>query len=470
MNALTFNWSPAPSAKTLRRFLASDAFVRCVMGPVGSGKTTACLADMLSRAIRQMPGVDGVRRSKFAVIRDTYRQLNRTTIPSWHKIMPKHIGKWTGGGAEPAQHEILIDVPDVGRVHMIVLFVAIGDQNAEDVLRGLELTGAYLNEADRLAREVLTFLLGRVGRYPSEAECAWSGIWLDCNAPDIDNYVYELFVEALPEGWAFFRQPSGFSPQAENIEFLPRDYYERQAQGQPDWYVRRMLRNEFGFSRDGDPVYPEYRDDVHCSAADILANPRWPLIIGLDAGRTPGAILMQEDMEGQIRVIDELAGENVGAASFARAIREVLARDYPGCTDIRGVGDPSAAYAGDQAEESWLEIVEAVGEFPVVPAPTNAVTERLEAVRQPLLRPIHADKPGLIISPRCKVLRRGFNSGYIYAEHDQSGDYRPLKNKFSHVHDGLQYGCLDIRGLAANRGRARRARKGRFIEETYDAA
>jgi hypothetical protein len=47
------------------------------------------------------------------------------------------------------------------------------------------------------------------------------------------------------------------------------------------------------------------------------------------------------------------------------------------------------------------------------------------------------------------MLRKGFNGGYRYERIRASGTTkfkdRPVKDKFSHVHDALQYGCLHMR-------------------------
>jgi hypothetical protein len=48
-----------------------------------------------------------------------------------------------------------------------------------------------------------------------------------------------------------------------------------------------------------------------------------------------------------------------------------------------------------------------------------------------------------LVSPACKVLRKGFAGGYHYRRLKVAGDDRyqdqPNKNEFSHVHDALQY-------------------------------
>jgi hypothetical protein len=52
-------------------------------------------------------------------------------------------------------------------------------------------------------------------------------------------------------------------------------------------------------------------------------------------------------------------------------------------------------------------------------------------------------KPGLIVSPACKVLRKGFAGGYRFKRLKVVGDDRyhdaSDKNAYSHVHDALQY-------------------------------
>ena len=55
------------------------------MGPVGSAKTSSALMRLLRHARLQDSGDDGVRHTRFGIIRDTYRNLDKTTIPSWFK-------------------------------------------------------------------------------------------------------------------------------------------------------------------------------------------------------------------------------------------------------------------------------------------------------------------------------------------------------------------------------------------------
>jgi hypothetical protein len=67
---------------------------------------------------------------------------------------------------------------------------------------------------------------------------------------------------------------------------------------------------------------------------------------------------------------------------------------------------------------------------------------RLEVVRNALNRAVDGEA-GLLLSPKCKVLRKGFISGYHY-KLLRTGDgsqthSEPNKNEYSHPHDALQY-------------------------------
>lgn len=57
---------------TVQRFMDSDAFMRGLMGPFGSGKSSACAIEIVRRALEVPRGPDGVRRSRWAVVRNCY--------------------------------------------------------------------------------------------------------------------------------------------------------------------------------------------------------------------------------------------------------------------------------------------------------------------------------------------------------------------------------------------------------------
>ena len=462
-DTLRLSWTPPGPVS--QRFMASNRSVQIVNGPIGSGKTTTCLMKTIRLAQRQAISTRDtttnatgarvpVRKFRLCVVRDTYRQLWKTTLPSWFKRIPRTMGEFTGSENAPATHRVPFALADGSVCEFQVDFVAIGDNSAEDVLRGYEVTCFYLNEADLLAKEVYTYARGRTGRFPDMAEGGptWHGVLMDCNAPELGSWLYEDYFERSEDdlaarGVALFRQPGGMEPGAENRANLPPGYYESQLTDQPDWYIQRMIHNRPGFSRAGKPVFPEFNDALHVAANDLAYLPGLPLLIGMDAGLNPAAAIGQRMPSGVWRILDEIVPPSgTGPLRFAQALTQRLRERFSEARTILAYADPSAAYGADKqgGERSWIEIVEAEAAIRVLAAPTNALVPRLEAVRLPLTRLIDGGS-GFILSPRCLVLRRALNAGYRYRKktgtEDQHNTDSPEKNEFSHPADALQYLC-----------------------------
>jgi hypothetical protein len=470
-SALELNFTaPGPVADG---FLLSRNEVDAIMGPQGGGKTSTLFWRLLFTAMEQEPHpVTGLRQFTFASLRENYRELWRTNVATWLEWFPESLPTFTGTRDNPADHHIRFRHPsgDGTIVDFHAMFRAIGDAvDLQAFFRGFNVTAFHLGEADLLSPDALQHARGRAGRYPRVDTpnrfkgATWRGVLLDFNAPDDENWIYKRFVEALPEGWGFWPQPSGLSPEAENVQNLVPGYYDRQMVGAEDWWIRRYIRNEFGYSREGKPVYPEYNDHLHCAKQELLPLPGIDVVIGLDQGLNPGAIWMQEAPDGQIRWLDELAADNIEAEEFGDMINKVNRDRYAGC-NLVGVPDPAAWAQAAEAQDkrSWTEMVRRKTKLRMIQLPmkANLITVRLSTVRQPLTRLLGGQRPGLIISPRMKHTRKGFNSGYRYrrVKIGQGERYAdtPEKNFYSNLHDAGQYGTLHIRGYAAVVGRETR--------------
>lgn len=481
----------APVGPRAEAFVNDQRFITAIMGPYGSAKTTSCIRKIITSVFWQRPQHDGVRRARWCVVRDTYQQLETNVLNSWFTWFPKTKDNWNG---REMCHRlrfdvVLMDGAPASTIELEMYFRAMGDQKAEQVLKGLELTGLWLNEVDTLDRSVLRFGLPRTGRYPSAKDggCAWSGVIADFNAPDIDNWTYDLLVEknlpiddetqaALREalgprfGIGFHRQPGGRSidPQPENIKNLPDGYYSTLMLGLSANDVRRFVDNEFGAVRNGQPVYPEYNDEFHCSKTNLLPLPGLPVCIGIDGGNTPAAVFGQRTELGQIRTLDEVVVfaddeektlDRLGPRAFGQECRRVWDERFGRCT-LGAIWSDPAAFYGESDGHSWIksfeqgfnEARERGGmkmQVRVKAAPAtkgNRLTPRIECVRAGLTQNV-GSQPGQLISPRCRTLRRGFNNGYVINRISLSNGMgrwkdEPLKNDFSHVHDAKQY--LDL--------------------------
>jgi hypothetical protein len=425
-----------PPGPVAAAFMRSDAFVRGIRGPVGSGKSTSCVIEIMRRAEMQAPSPNGRRRTRWAVIRNTYPELKTTTIKTWHEVVPQNVGRWQAEG--PPTHHLLTDTLDAE-----VMFLAL--DRPEDIrkLLSLELTGGWINEARFVPKSILDALTGRVGRFPAmrEGGPTWSGIFMDTNPPDSDHWWYTLAEEQKPDGFEFFSQPSGESPEGENIRNLPEGYYQRQKAGKTEEWIKVFVHGEYGFVQDGKPVWAMYRDLLHCKPCDPI--PGVPLIIGIDFGLTPAAVICQRTMTGQWRAVDELVCEDMGAKRFGELLATKLRGDY-GDYEVKVWGDPAGDSRAQTDETTPFQILRAAG-IPARPAPTNDPVKRVEAVSASMNRLIDGE-PGFVLDPRCRTLRKAMAGAYRYRRIQLGGTERyhdqPEKNAYSHVADGLQYAMV----------------------------
>lgn len=446
-----------PAGPVLKTFHESDAFVRGILGPVGSGKSTACVVEVLRRARQQEPGPDGVRRVRVAVIRNTFPELTTTTVKTWEQWIPREYGRFRN--ESPIVHHVL-----AGDLDMEVLFLALDVEGDVRKLLSLEITFSWINEAREIARSIVDVLTTRVGRFPAARDggCTWSGIIMDTNAPDTEHWWYKLAEEQRPSGWAFFRQPSGLSEAAENLHNLnqttataklPTDdpqrrsrgraYYERLAAGKSEDWLRVYAHGEYGLSFDGKAVFPEYSDTAHVARERLVATKGQAVQVGIDFGLTPAAVFLQRDIRGRWLVVAELVAEDMGIENFARLIKSEIAQRFADCP-VNITADPAGMQRSQVDERTPIQLLNTQQLFTTA-APTNDLLVRLEAVRRLLSRLVDG-RPALLLSPSCTTLRKGLAGGYCYRRMRVSGTERfhdvPDKNTFSHVADALQYALL----------------------------
>jgi hypothetical protein len=213
--------------------------------------------------------------------------------------------------------------------------------------------------------------------------------------------------------------------------------------------------NQYGPSDDGEPVYPEYSDEVHLSRERLAFDPGLPVYLGFDQGLTqPAGVVLQRAPSGQWRVLLEFVPGRMNARRFAEMFKALLAERCPYCTIAGAWADPAGFDGADkEADElAWAEAVSRVLGVPVLPAPTNEIDPRLTAVKDELTFMIGPDVPALVISRGdCPILRKGFASDYCYRRvrvgNSDRFDSKPDKTRVSaNPHDALQYGLLGVKG------------------------
>ena len=443
-----------PQGRVLKEFhRQSGTFVRVLIGPLGSGKTQACISEMLRQIDTQVPDSQHVRRSRWAAVRNTYPDLVNTTIKDFKEIVePMGIGTFVN--TSPTRWNCKYKRPDGTTVEAEVLFLAFDIPQDEKKARGLQLSGVWLNEMKELNRNNVDMLMGRVGRYPSRAKVrnAKSCIIGDTNAPDRDHWLAKLCKEDKPEGWWFGIQPPGVvrhggdwvtNPQAENVNNLPPNYYQRLIAGRKDSWVRKNLANEFVYHTDGRPVHPDFNEAIHVSQYDLLPTNGIMIHVGIDFGRTPAAAIMQRQLNGQWYVLDELTTDNSSALAFGKALRTFLNARYAGFT-IEATGDPAGDDMAQTRDETPIEMINLAG-VDCYPANTNDFETRITTLDKQLTAIIQG-QPQFLVSPRCRTLIKGLSGGYQYRRLQKAGDdsfhNKPDKGPTSHICEAVHYGLM----------------------------
>jgi hypothetical protein len=469
---------PGPEAQ---RFHQATGFVRGLMGPVGSGKSSSCCIEIVYHSLRQKP-YRGVRHARWAVIRNTFPELKSTTIKTWQMWFPDTIApiKWDSPITSTMR------VPDIGdgtALELEVMFIALDSPDDTGKLRSLELTGAWINECSEVPKEVFDMLTQRVGRFPPKS---WggpvdTGVILDTNPPDDDHWYYRFAEEETPPDWKFFRQPGALiytpkdrqqllrldstqdvddytpNPNAENVHNISNgyQYWFNQIPGKNQDWINVFLLGKYGTTADGKPVYPEFDDSVH-----VAKNPLRPiqgarLFAGWDFGLTPACIVGQITPRGQLQILREYVADDMGIRQFARSIvKPALINEFP-LTKIESACDPAGNTRSQIDEKTCVQELLEAGIYTEI-ASSNDFIQRREAVAY-FLTQLNEGQPGFLLDPSCSQLRKGFNGKYRYERIRAAGERykdRPLKDQFSHPHDGLQYLCMRIRA-AMNPVRAR---------------
>ncbi len=464
-----------PDGEVLKSFMKDDTFFRGIRGPVGSGKSVGCCIEVFRRALAQQKGPDGIRKSRWAIIRNTNPQLRTTTIKTWLDWFPENDwGKFIW--SVPYTHHI-----KKGDIDLEILFLALDRPEDVKKLLSLELTGIWINEAREIPKSIIDACTMRVGRYPSmrDGGPSWTGVIADTNAPEEDHWWPIMSGEVpipdhipreqakmlvKPDNWRFFTQPAGMvegrneegeienyvpNKEAENQKHMMKSYYPNLIQGKTKSWIDVYVMNRLGHIQDGKPVYPMFAPDVHIAKEEIPVAAGLPVYVGVDFGLTPAATFGQK-VRGRWLIQSEIVAIDMGIVRFAEVLRNELASRFSACSDVYIYGDPAGDFRAQTDESTPFQILRGAG-LRAFPTHSNSVDLRLESVSSQLMK-MAEGKPAFIVDRRCPMLIKGFEGGYAYKRMEVSGERyadKPDKNMFSHVHDSLQYLML-----GAGEGRA----------------
>lgn len=453
---------PSPTSK---RFHMDDTSkVKLLMSGVGMGKTVAMLHELFFRACEQEPNADGVRETRWLVVRASYSQLKSTTIRTFIEWFG-HIAKVVYDS--PIRATIKLPLPDGSVVHTEFLFMSLDGDDAMDQLLSLEITGGGINEAAEIrSKNIIKNMRSRCARFPNPAKgvgATWSGIVGDMNPPEIGSWLYELFEVNKVEQYALYRYPPPIfverdssdpddvtkirytpNPQAENWQNLADGYdywIDMAKENIHDWdFVTRFVLGDYPYGGDGRPIYPVFshmkhvRPEVHHEQGSLL-------LIGMDFGFKPAAAFCQYNT-GRVNLIDEIVTEDCSLTEFLEDLLIPKLRTEFEHYRYIVCGDPSGDDGTSTIDRATsYQTLRKYG-LKVYKPTTNRFKPRRDAVMELLRR-----RDGFAAHPRCKTFIGGAASGYCWKE-QKGGSTRLAPDKtniYSHIHDAFQCVALYLK-------------------------
>lgn len=466
-------------SETAKKFHADDSDAKLIMGAYGSGKTSTNCMQILFDVCRMPYCKDGVRRYRELIFRNTFEQLKRGAFDSWmtwcHDLGQTHF---TSGNHLTAWHRFN---DGYGDIELELWFIPVNTSDDVNKFKSYNATAAFINELSEFPLLGLEAIPGRLGRYPQydsinvntvtkwyekkftlpsgEIETVktpyWHGLHSDTNPTNTRHFVYRIFEKERIPGFKLYKQPPGLlvnekdgsympNPNCDNYGVgIPKDYYLTLAKGATKEFINVYCMGEWGIVADGEPVYPQYNDDLH-SVEQIEFNLDEPIIVTLDGGFTPAA-LFQQCYNGQYFAIKEFVTERMYLEEFVEAVvLKYINSTLENKAQIIWVGDPAITQRETEALDNLgVSLQKAL---------TNEIEPRVQAVSYFLNR-MSSGSPGLQISKvGCPILREGFTGEYKFKKlriigEDKSKKDKPEKNHpVSDIHDCCQYGSLHFTG------------------------
>ena len=209
----------------VRAFRSGKYRYLCAAGTTGSGKSFVDIG-LLHVLCKNIPGV------RFAVIRKSEKNLKQTSIPTYKKI--KQATKSTNSS-------VIVDMTAryANGSELLFIWADLSKDPDLDNVKGLELTGALIEEANQIDKKYFDLLKTRIGRWQNQSCPAF--ILLNLN-PSL-GWVKDLFYDnhannTMPEGHYFLQFDKG-----DARDCVGEEYLKTLGDLPPEEYKRYVLNN-----------------------------------------------------------------------------------------------------------------------------------------------------------------------------------------------------------------------------------
>jgi len=200
-----------------------------MLGGYGSAKTYgACVK--LHRLASKYPG------SRWAIIRRVFKQLKATTMITFDSMTPPEAlaGRNDQDGTRQFQNG--------SQVH----FLGLDTPGSLGVLQGLEINGAFVDQAEEISEKTWDTIDARVGRWTQLEVMPPRYLWATANPTDELHWLYERFADESPQ--REFWKAKGYAcivADSRSNKFLPQENLAALL-NKDDEFVRRFVRGEWG--------------------------------------------------------------------------------------------------------------------------------------------------------------------------------------------------------------------------------
>jgi hypothetical protein len=424
-------------------------------GGFGSGKTNSGVMKGIYLSLAY-PGTRGL------IMRETLPQLKTTTLSTMQdKIFDKFgwkEGKQYRHHVGDGYYDLHVGKDVSSRIWYRPAKNSVGDiQSVIKDLQSLEIDWVLIDEAVTVDMPIFIALQGRVGRWGKITDPRWRQLMVVGNPPSEDHYLFKCFQNKTdvndqplpnPEDYACY-----WASSYENKAALTKDYLRSLETMPPNWRDSFLLGQPGYLEHEGDPVYKtSFNYQLHVSKSKLPFDPNRALLTGWDInenGKYKAVVMGQIDNFGTLNILGEIVTDSPGIDAFCKNFWGYVAEHFPGVTRMLHYADPAAWHESQTGDPSQNSAAKIMARNKIVARPgEQAFALRRDSVDQLLRKLVTNGAPGICFNnDTCQGLIKGMQGGYAYKLHDeQSGRYSmtPIKNKFSHDQDALQYLCSMI--------------------------
>lgn len=170
------------------------------------------------------------------------------------------------------------------------------------------------------------------------------------------------------------------NPRCDNLANLPAGYYERTIGVTPEARLRRMFAQEWVYQGDDMAVHPGFREGWHVAKQTLAPIRGQDLLLGVDFGLTPAAVIGQRDYKGQLRILREVVtpkDRKSNALQLGEELLRILNTDFVGYHH-EGTADPAGVSGNEATGDSPIAILRSLG-LEIYPAESNNPELRIAA-------------------------------------------------------------------------------------------